>query len=149
MTVLKFEGLFGKDFKLIKTPMSEGYHPGIDGSPLCIEDDSTKYRSIIGCWIWIFFSDIFYKAYVTSPIRSKWILSYFKIFPKGRVIIDISYLYHSIYPVGDHSTPGGCTTFTSLMNGSEVFPKNDAASGASIIWRSEKMMLMIDTEFHQ
>jgi hypothetical protein len=24
---LKFEGLFDKEFKAIKTPMSEGYHP--------------------------------------------------------------------------------------------------------------------------
>jgi hypothetical protein len=31
----KFEGLFGKEFKLIKTPMSEGYHPEIDDSLLC------------------------------------------------------------------------------------------------------------------
>jgi hypothetical protein len=31
----KFEGLLGKDFKAIKTPMSEGYHPEIGSSPLC------------------------------------------------------------------------------------------------------------------
>jgi hypothetical protein len=49
----KFEGLFGKEFKPIKTPMSEGcgYHPEVDDSPLCTEDDSAKYRSIIGCCI--------------------------------------------------------------------------------------------------
>jgi hypothetical protein len=29
----KFEGLFGKEFKPIKTPMSEGYHSEIDDSP--------------------------------------------------------------------------------------------------------------------
>jgi hypothetical protein len=45
----KFEGLFGKEFKPIKTPISEGYHPEIDDSTLCTEDDSAKYRSIIGC----------------------------------------------------------------------------------------------------
>jgi hypothetical protein len=45
----KFEGLFGKEFKAIKTSMSEGYHPKVDDSPLCNEDDSAKYRSIIGC----------------------------------------------------------------------------------------------------
>jgi hypothetical protein len=45
----KFEGLFGKEFKHIKTPRSEGYHPEIDDSPLCTEDDSVKSRSIIGC----------------------------------------------------------------------------------------------------
>jgi hypothetical protein len=56
----KFEGLFGKEVKLIKTPMSEGYypeveekgyHPEVDDSPLCTEDDSAKYRSIIVCFI--------------------------------------------------------------------------------------------------
>jgi hypothetical protein len=45
----KFEGIFGKEFKPIKTPMSEGYHPEVDDSPLCTENDSAKYRSIIGC----------------------------------------------------------------------------------------------------
>jgi hypothetical protein len=49
----KFEGLFGKDFKLIKTPMNKGYHPEVDDSPLCTEDYPAKYRSIIGCCIWI------------------------------------------------------------------------------------------------
>jgi hypothetical protein len=38
----KFEGLFGKEFNPIKTPMSEGYHPEVDDSPLCTEDDSAK-----------------------------------------------------------------------------------------------------------
>jgi hypothetical protein len=45
----KFEGLFGKEFKPIKTPMSEEYHPEVDDSPLYTEDNSAKYRSIIGC----------------------------------------------------------------------------------------------------
>jgi hypothetical protein len=43
----KFEGHFGKEFKSIKTHMSEGYYPEIYDSPLCIEDDSAKYRSIV------------------------------------------------------------------------------------------------------
>jgi hypothetical protein len=33
----------------------------------------------------------------------KRILSYLKIFPKGRLIIDTSYPDHSVYPVEDHS----------------------------------------------
>jgi hypothetical protein len=49
----KFEGLFGKEFKPIKLLMSEGYHPEVDDSRLCTEDDSAKYRSIIGCCICI------------------------------------------------------------------------------------------------
>jgi hypothetical protein len=64
----KFEGLFGKEFKPIKTPMSEGYHPEVDDSPLCTEDDSAKYRSIIGCCILIIalVLSIFDIAYATS-----------------------------------------------------------------------------------
>jgi hypothetical protein len=49
----KFENLFGKELKCIKTPMSEGYCPEIDGIPLCIDVDSAKYRSFIGCCFWI------------------------------------------------------------------------------------------------
>jgi hypothetical protein len=40
--ISKFEGLFGKEFKPIKTPMSEGYHPEVYDSILCTEDDSAK-----------------------------------------------------------------------------------------------------------
>ena len=36
----KLEQLFGKQFKSIKTPMSEGYHPEIDDSPLCNDEYS-------------------------------------------------------------------------------------------------------------
>jgi hypothetical protein len=38
----KFEDLFGREFMALKTPMSEGYHPEVDDSPLCTEDDSAK-----------------------------------------------------------------------------------------------------------
>jgi hypothetical protein len=51
--ILKFESLYGKKFKPVKTPLSEGYHPEIDDLPLCSEDDSAKYRSMIGCCVWI------------------------------------------------------------------------------------------------
>jgi hypothetical protein len=47
------ESLFVEKFKPIKIPMSEGYHSGIYDSPLCTEDDSAKYRSMIDCCIWI------------------------------------------------------------------------------------------------
>ena len=49
----KFEHLFEKLFKSIKTPMSEGYRPETDDSPLCNDEDSARYRSIIGCCVWI------------------------------------------------------------------------------------------------
>jgi hypothetical protein len=64
----KFEGLFAKEFKAIKTLMSEGYHPEIDDSPLCTEDDSAKDRLIIGCCIWIIVLGRFYIAYATSAM---------------------------------------------------------------------------------
>jgi hypothetical protein len=38
----KFESLFGKESKPIKTPMREGYHPEVDDSPLFTEYDSSK-----------------------------------------------------------------------------------------------------------
>jgi hypothetical protein len=98
--ILKFEGLIGKEFKSIKTPLSEGYHPEVDDSPLCTEDDSAKYRSIIGCCIWMIILGRFDIAYATSAMSRfnmlpregkfkavKRILSYLKTFPKGRVII--------------------------------------------------------------
>jgi hypothetical protein len=114
----KFEGLFGKEFKPIKTPMSEGYHPEVDDSALCTEDESAKYRSIIGCCICICIIVLgrFDIAYATSSMGRfsmlpreghlkavKRILSYLKTFPKGRVIIDTSYPDHSVYHVEYHS----------------------------------------------
>jgi hypothetical protein len=108
----KFEGIFRTEFKAIKTPMSEGYHPEVDDSSLYTEDESAKYRSIIGCCIWIIVLGRFDIAYATSAMSRfnmlpregnlnavKRILSYLKTFPKGRVIIDTSYPNHSMYPV--------------------------------------------------
>jgi hypothetical protein len=96
--------------------MSEGYHPEVDASTLCTEDDSAKYRSIVYCCIWIIILGRFDIAFATSAMSRfdmlpreghlkavKRILSYLKTFPKGRVIIDISYPDHSLYPYEDHS----------------------------------------------
>jgi hypothetical protein len=33
--------------------MSEGYHPEVDDTQLCTDEDSAQYRSIIRCCIWI------------------------------------------------------------------------------------------------
>jgi hypothetical protein len=100
----------------IKTPLSEGYHPEVDDSPLCTEDDSAEYRSIIGCCIWIIILGRFDIACATYSVSRfnmlpreghlkavKRILSYLKTFPKGRVIIDTSYPDHSVYHVEYHS----------------------------------------------
>jgi hypothetical protein len=113
----KFKDLFGKEFKPIKTPMSEGYNPEVDDSSLCTKDECVKYRSIIGFCIWIIVLCRFDKAYATSAMSRlnmllpreghlkevKRILSYLKTFPKGRVIIGTSYPDNSMYLVEDHS----------------------------------------------
>jgi hypothetical protein len=64
----KFEKLFGKELTPTKTPMSEGYHPEVDDTPLCAEEDSDKYRSIIGCCIWIIVLGRFDIAYASSAM---------------------------------------------------------------------------------
>ena len=74
----KFESIFGKELKPIKTPMSEGYHPEVDDTPICTEEDSAKYRSIIGCCIWIIVLGRFDIAHATS------IMSKFNISPLKR-----------------------------------------------------------------
>jgi hypothetical protein len=68
--------------------MSQGYHPEVDDSPLCTEDDSDKYSSIIGCCIWIIALGRFDIAYATSaisrlvrePLHAKIVGYYFKLF---------------------------------------------------------------------
>jgi hypothetical protein len=95
--------------------MSEGYHPEIDVTPTCIDEDSAKYRSIISYCIWIIALgrfDIAHATYSMSRFNMapkeghikavKRILAYLKTFPKGSVIIDTSYPSHSEYPVDDH-----------------------------------------------
>jgi hypothetical protein len=95
--------------------MFEGYHLEVDDSTLYNEDDFAKYRSIIGCYIWIIVLSIFDKEYViyvmswfNMLIREghlkevKRILSYLKTFPKGRIITNISYTDHSRYLVEGH-----------------------------------------------
>ena len=64
----KCGSLFGKELKSIKTPLSEGYHPEVDNTPIDTEEDSAKYRSIIGCSIWIIVLGRFDIAYATSAM---------------------------------------------------------------------------------
>ena len=65
----KFENLLGKQFKSIKTPMSEGYHPEIDESSLCNDGDLVRYTSISGCCVWKIVLGWFDIAYTTSAMR--------------------------------------------------------------------------------
>jgi hypothetical protein len=48
--------------------MSERYQPKIDDTTLCTEEDFTKYRSIIGCLIWIFLLGRFDYVHTTSAM---------------------------------------------------------------------------------
>jgi hypothetical protein len=75
--------------------MSEGYHPEVDDSSLCTVDDSSKYRSIIACCIWIIVLGRFDISYATS------VMSRFNMLPREGHLT--SYPDHSKYPVEDHS----------------------------------------------
>jgi hypothetical protein len=109
-SIPKFESLCGKEFKPVKTPMSEGYRPLTDGLPLCIEDDSFKYRSMIGCCVLKIVLGKFYIAYRFNILHQeghlkavKRIFYYLKTFLKGRLFIDTAYSDYSIYPLEDHA----------------------------------------------
>jgi hypothetical protein len=95
----KLKNLCGKELKTIKTPMSGGYHPEVDDKPLCSNDNSAKYRFIIGCFICIIVLGRFDIAYDISAMSRfnmspregylkdvKRILAYLKTFPKGRLL---------------------------------------------------------------
>jgi hypothetical protein len=84
------------------SPVSEGYHPKIDNSPPCTEDSTAKYRSIIGCCIWIIVLGRFDNAYATSAMSRfnmlpreehlksvKSILSYLYAFSKGGLSLSL------------------------------------------------------------
>jgi len=51
--------------------MSEGYHPEIDDSALCNDEDSARYRYIIGCCVWIIVLGRLDITYATSAIMSR------------------------------------------------------------------------------
>jgi hypothetical protein len=95
--------------------MSESYHSEVDYSPLCTEDESAQYRSIIGCCIRIIDLSRFYIEYATSSMSSfdilsrkghlkvvKRILFYLKTSLIGSIIVDTSYPDHFVYFVDKH-----------------------------------------------
>jgi hypothetical protein len=131
--------------------MSEGYHPEVDDSTLCTEDDSAKYRSIIDCCIWIIILGRFDIAYATSAMSRfnmlprerdlkavKRILSYLKTFLKERVIIDTSYPDHSVYPVEDHSN-----WMELYPDASEEIPKDLPPERCSMLRGQLQFMVII------
>jgi hypothetical protein len=101
--------------KLIKVPISEGYDPEIDDTPIYTEEYSAKCRSIISCCIWIVVLGRFNIAYATSAMSrfnllpseghlkaAKRILAYLKTLLNVRFIVDPTYTNHSIYPTEDY-----------------------------------------------
>ena len=92
----KFENHLGKELKPINSPMSEGYRPEVDYTPICTEEDpAIKHRSIIGFCIWKIVLGRFDIAYTTSAMSRfnmsprerhlkavKRIIAYLKTFPK-------------------------------------------------------------------
>jgi hypothetical protein len=56
------------ELKPVKTPICEVYHPEIGDIPLCTDEDSAKYRSMISCCIWIIMLGRFDNAYDTSTV---------------------------------------------------------------------------------
>ena len=64
----KFESLLGKEMSKAKTPMSEGYHPELDDSPLLSTGEASIFRSIIGSCNWIITLGRFDISYATSAL---------------------------------------------------------------------------------
>ena len=52
----------------LESRLSEGYHPDNDDSPQCNDEDYARYRSIIGCCVWIIVRGHFDIAYSTSAM---------------------------------------------------------------------------------
>ena len=100
-----------------KTPMSEGYHPELDDSPLLSKGEASIFRSIIGSCNWIITLGRFDISYATSALSRynmapreghykaiQRILGYLKTFSKGRILLDNEFPDHSKYKVEDHDS---------------------------------------------
>ena len=100
----KYEKLLNNMFKPLKTPMAPEYHPEVDDSPLLSEDDTAKYRSIIGSLNWLITLGRFDILYATNTLSRfsmvpreghmealQKMMRYIKAFPKGRILFDVSY----------------------------------------------------------
>jgi hypothetical protein len=108
--------IYGRIRDKNKTTLSEGYHHEIDDTLTCTEEDSTKYRSIVGCCIWVIVSWRFDISYTTSAMSrfnmspregfqekaSKRIPDYLKTFLKASIIVDIAYPNQHTYYIKDH-----------------------------------------------
>ena len=64
----KFEELFGGEIRKYKTPMEEKYHPELDDSPLCDEERSSMFRSVLGSLNWIITLGRFDVNYATMSL---------------------------------------------------------------------------------
>ena len=97
------EGLEHFDFPSKPTPMAEDYHPELDESALLDEEQSTRYRSIIGSLMWaitlgrfdIQYATVTLARYANAPREghmqaSRRILGYLQKYHKAKLMIDPS-----------------------------------------------------------
>jgi hypothetical protein len=94
--------------------MGEGYHPGIDYTPIYNEEDSSKYRSIFGCFFleirirkvcyclcYICYELVQDVSKVRTPESSQKNSSLSQDKPKGGIDFDTKYPKYSIYHIED------------------------------------------------
>jgi hypothetical protein len=98
----KFETMLGKtEFKKVKTPMMESYHPELDDSALLDASDASKFRALIGSGNWLITLgrfDIHYAVQALSRYNmapreghikaAERIFAYLKHYPKGKIVCD-------------------------------------------------------------
>jgi hypothetical protein len=110
--VERFEGTFGSELRLQKSPMSDQYHPETDETPLLDDRGGSIYRGLIGSANWAVTLGRFDIQYATQMLSRfsmapreghldamKRVFGYLKKFPKGKIIVDSCYRDHSSFNI--------------------------------------------------
>jgi len=92
-----------EQFARANTPMDENYHAEMDTSELCIPDDISKFRSLIGSANWIIILGRFDIQYAVTTLAKyslapryghlramKRVFGYLRKFHKGKILIDVA-----------------------------------------------------------
>jgi hypothetical protein len=112
----KFETMLGRtEFKKVKTPMMESYHPELDDSALLDASDASKFRALIGSGNWLITLgrfDIHYAVQALSRYNmapreghikaAERIFAYLKHYPKGKIVCDPHPPDHSAFESKAH-----------------------------------------------
>jgi hypothetical protein len=113
----KFEAMLGKtEFKKVKTPMTEAYHPELDDSAFLDAADASKFRALIGSGNWLITLgrfDIHYAVQALSRYNmapreghiraAERIFAYLKHHPKGKIVCDPHPPDHSAFESKEHN----------------------------------------------